>query len=103
MSHKIDPGYQVRLDYIRKLNRLGFNIIHIDNTYFVFTTFDPAEEHILEHTLLGFDVTPLIEAGVNASSQTDDMSVKQKILGMTELRREFHKDITYIKYLSYGS
>lgn len=102
MNHIIDHTQTTSLGVIKLLNDLGYNICHIDNTFYVFSEFIPVEENITEITIRGKDITALIE------NQTDTIGVDKlrqrelvdKIDVMTIRRRVFSPGTPYSKYLS---
>jgi len=106
MQHYVDIDQKRRLGMIQILNDKGYNIIHIDNTYQLFTEFEPANEAADIHFIFmrGKDVTSIIEQAIDKNGYTPMMEqeLAQLISQEPERAREYSKDTPWIKYIAKG-
>jgi hypothetical protein len=104
MKHQIDEAQRTSLGVIELLNNLGFNIVHIDNTYYAFSEFIPVDDTMSEISMTGKNITNIIEnqtstIGLDNLRQREIVS---KIEVMTDRRRVFSPTTKYVKYLFNG-
>lgn len=103
MEHKPSERQLLMRGFIELLNDMSYNVIHIDSTFYIFTSFIEVDQDsgINEITLEGKDITSDIE---NATV-TSGMSTlrKQEFVGkvdaMKSRRRVFSPGTHYVKYL----
>lgn len=102
MKHIVDHQYSMRIRFIELLNKIGLNIIHIDNTYYYFQTFTCADEVTPDHTLVGCNITDLVESRTQTvgASLSEQETLNQEIRIRTQRMRKFHKDTPYVQYIN---
>lgn len=93
-----------KIGFIEIINDLGYNVVFIDNTYYVYTEFIIPDDVVTEISLIGKNITDIIEHqpdtfGLDKLRQRE---LIDKISVMKSRRRQFHKDVIYVKYLANG-
>jgi uncharacterized protein YpmB len=103
MLHIIDTTHTIQIGFIELLNDLSMNIVHIDNTFYVFVEFIPVDEHNSEIVLVGKNVTSIIE-NTTLTTGVSELKKRELISNMEVMknrRRVFAPGTKYIKYI-YG-
>jgi len=104
MHHLIDLAKRKYLGFIEVLNDKGMNVVHIDNAYYVFTEFEPANPTIgTEYiTLKGQDITALVENAIEKSGYTAQVQNELMLLiGREPIRiREYSSKEPWVKYVA---
>lgn len=82
----VDKNY---LHVIKMIQSIGYNVIYIDETFFVVSEFIPASDQIDCHTLTGIDCTDIIKTNVGVIIK--DQSLNTRI---TEMINSLIKTVT---------
>jgi len=92
------------VSFIEIINDLGYNVVYIDNTYYIYTDFQIPDDVITEISLIGKNVTSIIENQPNTFGldKLRQRELVDKISVMKQRRRQFHKNTAYVKYLANG-
>jgi len=104
MEHFADGQRLQMIGFIEVLNDIGFNVLYIDKTFYVFIEFEPADlsSGINYITVVGRNVTFEIENAIQKEGYTDRIKTElfQKIEGTKARRREFSANTEWKKYLA---
>lgn len=100
--HIIDHEHRKRVNVIQLLNSMGYNIVHIDNTYYVISNFIYIQDGIYEIELVGKNITDIIENRTETTGVSNQfiLEISNDIDSRNEYRRQFDSSTQYIKYLS---
>jgi len=71
------------LNVIKIVQRIGYQILVIDDSYFVVSEFIPADDQINFHTLVGIECTELLKN--NATITLKDQSQDSKVEGIIKV------------------
>jgi len=102
MQHVKNNEHRTMIDFLELLNSIGYNIVSIDNTFYIFTAFQEVDDVINEIELTGKNATFLIENTV-ATAAANILKKNELISRIDEIpsrRRVFHPNTLYVKYLS---
>lgn len=102
MIHQISHEHKTMIGFIELLNEMGLNVVHIDNSFFMFTSFQEVDDVINEIEIQGRNITSLIESET-ATAKTSHLRREELITRINEIstrRRQFHPNTPYTKYLS---
>lgn len=91
-----------KLGVVQVLNQLGYNVCKIDESYIVFTEFQPAEDLITEITVVGKNISNIIEQQMNLTG-INKATLINKLDQVSSQRTVYHKNTLYTKYIAYGS
>lgn len=104
MEHFAEGKRLQMTGFIEVLNDIGFNLLYIDKTFYVFTEFEPADPSsgINYITVIGRNVTFEVENAVQKEGYTERIRIElfQKIESSKPRRREFSPDTEWRKYLT---
>ena len=102
-----DPRVKNTTEFIELLNNLGYTIVKIDHVYYNIVEFRPADEITNITTLKGSNVTDKILNAIAVAQFQNNEQLKtritQEITALPMLRREFHKDISWTKFVAKGA
>lgn len=105
-QHYVDTNRRKMLGMIEILNDKGHNILHIDNTFVLFTTFEPADSSINANyiTVRGQDITTEIENAMEKNGYTEQLQIEllHRISNEPNRLREYSANEPWIKYLAKG-
>lgn len=98
-------------EIILDLNKVGINVLEIFNplnrsetlTYYSTAEFTPAQNNIIEHSIIGIDITKLIKEDslqINSGLSSKEHKILSKIESMDITKIRYSKDFSYIWYLS---
>lgn len=90
----IDPIYNL----IKILNENGHQVIKIDDEFFIFTSFIPADRTTPYHTIHGKHITKLLVDYYRTGMQ-NFLAVEQAIGAEDERDIQYHADFKWIQYL----
>jgi hypothetical protein len=91
------------INLIALLNHLAFNVVKIEEEYFVFQIFEPASQYNPDSTLKGQDITKFIKDNLllyqgNALQQQDQ--IYSKIEQLPKVIRRYSNHYKYIIFLA---
>lgn len=89
-------------ELIETLNSLGHKVVLINEEYFIFTEFVPAQELTPKHRLTGKKINGLVQNFGQLTTQFDGGAIKrieQQIEGIKECRREYSSYFEWITFL----
>jgi len=90
------------IGFIQLLNDISFNVVAINNSFYIFSSFEAVDDVINEIVLTGRNVTFLIETEVSTAASTTlkKNEIISKIDEIPLRRRVFHPSTPYVKYLA---
>ncbi len=93
------------LSIIKKLQSLGHQVVFIDDTYFVASSFNAADENTHFHSLDGIDCTELVKTKVatnvrDKSDQEEIQGIITKLLDTVQETQHFSKDTPWRCFFS---
>ena len=102
MKHVKDHEHATMIGFIELLNAIGMNIVAIDNSFYSFTSFEAVDDIINEITLVGKNITVIVENTVATAASTTlkKHELISRINEIPLLRRTFHPNTEYVKYLA---
>ena len=102
MRYKKAAEQTLMRGFIELLNDMGMNIVLIENTFFAFTSFEAPDDSINEITLVGRDITTLVEneTSTAASNTFKKQELLTRINEIINRRRVYHRDTLYTKFVN---
>jgi len=93
---------------IESLNEIGYTIVKIEHVYYaIIGDFQPATEITHITTLRGSNISNIILNTMTVAKDSVDALLKirlrQEIDSLPSLRREYHKDVRWIKFVAKGA
>jgi hypothetical protein len=89
----IDPIY----DLVKILNENGHQVVKIDNEFFIFTSFIPADRTTPYHTVIGKHITKILVDHYRTGMQ-NFLQVEGFIRSLVERDVTFSADTKWVKY-----
>jgi len=83
---------------------MGYNLVFIDNKYYIFTQFIHSSDDTHKHYLVGKDITDMISDHSllpNQSANTDTLStlIGDKLENKKRVKREFHPNYAWTTWV----
>jgi len=98
----MDTEKDNREEFIQALNEIGYNILFINDRYYVAESWIHSENMVTKHSLKGKDITKIIHGkamSVNLKNiEQQKLNIYSEIEDLKLYYREFHKDEKYIFY-----
>jgi len=102
MKHIRNAEHATIIGFLELLNDIGMNIVGIDNSFYAFTSFESADDILVDIEMTGRNITLLVENETATAAST--ILKKNELIGRIDeikpRRRKFHRDTLYVQYLS---